>query len=954
MTNLRPRIQEFNPFRKTETPGGGGADTFVRQDVDRTAENNAQSLLNAVRGLAPSVGKFLDRSQEAFTNRLQAEADAEVDGLTPEQIRSESIDEWERHSKDSGIDNAWWKIILDESAGRRVARDFSAGLVERSQEATNPADPNAHFRILEEEKAKASDGLGHFAMLQFNKSTEATVSRQARVWAEQREARVQAQQEDSYRGELRGMVVEALNPANGGTYDTTEIMALVQGEFARSGNPGRADVLEAVKDSLTNQIAEAHSDEDLEAIGTQFDSLMADLADEEFGPNNQTLEDLAGLELDTLSQEQENMLEARRDIITQKELVARNTARLEMGDITAGVTVSFVDGEMTVEEAHGKLLEEATRLGKEHGVDPQSLYGVGRLTMASTQNTIAEAQFSHRDDALTVNHLDEILTAPGFDPSSFAIVLEGAVTDGKITENTYKEYLGFTGDKALRVFQSTAATHVKSEIAQATTRLLEVDAKPFLSQIPDGRERARATAYLTREMDAFEIRERKILTNLLRESGAGNELGGVESWTNGYNDRLEHFLVKTMNEARSGLGSSVSYDAKGLFRENVRGAESFGPAQRHFVYQGVLEEFKGRDDDALDILAEVSGSGMLDFSNPVGDLAAWVASKQASGRSGTALELFNKYETAFLDTLYENADIDSEGVDVTAATRNAIKQMESREVEVPDFDPKELPPKDNEEVKTKALVLAGPQAVAAHDAQAGILAASDALIAFDADSEGSTYREPETRKRLEKELTHATAVFDAERLDAYNQHRGVLDAIGAGFATDYYQGRSYSREGDRRWGVTFENGRIKLKNPPSLNAKVVGKRDGHVRPGEGEVDGVEANKIVASLEREFNIAKMWTGVTLSELREGKARPYENAPKDKWVNLDMKLISPASTPFFESIEHLEGMHPGSIKKYTALFPGWTSKDFIEAQRLIILERIPDTEKEKLLGRNRGKK
>lgn len=942
MTNLRARVQKFDPFRSIQPVGGGGGDTYRAPDTDYSRARDLGAILDAFRDLSPSVKRFADQSHANFLRETQTEAEGLVAEMSPEEIRRESERAWEEHSKASGIDNAWWQIALQEAAGDRLGVDLAERLNKRLLEASDPNDPQAHFRILQEERDAASAGLNSFGMARFNATAKNISAKWILDVADRREQRFQSTLADSFQHTVRGKVAEALDPARGGEVDLAGLMEAVEGERQRSGNDGRGQVLKAVSDALTIKVQQADTAEELDAVRVQASALLASLGEQAFGEDGQPLEETHGIELDALQEKAEADLEQRERLLRSRGDESRADALEAMNDFATGLSAQVFGGSKSRAEAQAELEAKAQEFAEQYGQDAATIYGNGLRTFQTGTATLQGTRYPQQSNPETVHALNEYWASGEWDQAAGLEMLAGAVERGEVSAAEHSSFLSKFSDARTRAVEAQAAGPVGTAFEPLSGRLTNTALGPWLETVLDPGEQDEVAAWTAAELRRREIAERGRLAAAIAKAGPENAQAAIDEWQVGFAERSSAMLREVAEAARERFGDRVSSDPEEAWTRAVRGSRDYEPAEQRFLYDWIQEEFAGREQEAEVLLSDIHGGQIVVTENPVGDLAAIVAREGDRLLSGDALDIYRRGSTAFLDTLREGQEFDGEAFDVRKAVSATEAKMRGLRVAAPKERPRptaSAPP--DPDAKGKVLAAAGSKAAEATaaaeqvaKAQARSQAARDQ--GFPADIQAEADRELEKIQAEQQRI---------QRL-AFAEHQRVLDRVAAGMRPDIgkplYGGLASRRAYDpitnknaAGEGLEIRNGRLHLSQPPMKSrATYLG-----FGPVVRSVDTARYEELVREIEGQFVAAKSYLGLTLEEVKAGKASPFEGAPPDKWINLDRGLVSPASTPFFKSVAELEA---ADLTEWLGLFPAYSREMFVAAQRQIILERIPEAQ------------
>lgn len=918
MVNLRPRAPQFDPFRRIQPVGGGGADTYQRADVDSAELNRSLGLLQSVRQLSPSVERFLDQAQKTFLGQTQDQAQALVADMTPEQARAESVKSWEAYSKDSKIDNVWWRIFLDEATGQRLGLEFDERLTSRLQEATDPANPQAHLRIVQEERARLTEGMGHFARSAFEEAVKPVTQRFVIRAAEEREARFQAQMGESYKSTVQSLVRQSLDPALGGAVDLGRLMEVVEKERQRSGNTGREEVLQAVDNAIGIQVAQADTPEQLDAVRVQVASLLADLGGQAFGPDAQTLEDSDALKLDALQEASERILEARERQLRERGNEDEREANEDMNDAAFALAAKVFNREITASQANEQLAEAAGRIAGEYGADRDAVYGRGLVMLRSQASALEGTRFSRSNDWETALALEDYLGAPDFNPATFSEMLAGAVERGALTEESYGSLLRRGGDARTRAIEGVAADRVDAAVTPLATRLIEVQAAPFLDQILDPIERDRVQGWMAGELKRVSVAERGRLAGLIQQHGPNQAQRAADEWGADFAERSASVLSGIVAGARERFAGEVAADPRAAFRSQVQGSRAYAPARQRFIQDWLRERFAG-DPNGADALRVAINPGLANYpsDDPVADLAAMVAGGDYNDSSGQAFDLFREGEAALMGSLEEGQTFDAADFDVrraSAAAEARLRDTLTAPPPKPAARPNAGPSVGDAEARATIQKAEGGEALAAATAKAASAAQT---------AEAARGAPDQFRQIAEAEAREAEAERRRARSIAWESSHNLQRTITQRLST---VPGSVLREEDR---LQVQNGRL-------------------WPAGAGLRDPQRALAAAQRLEGQFILARLHTGLTLKEVQEGKAIvPVQQmigegefrqaATVEQRINLDMGLVKPTTVPFFGSVAELES---ADLTEWLRLFPAYSAEAFKAAQRQVILERIPE--------------
>lgn len=905
--NLRTRVQEFDPFRRITPSQPVNVDTYAQPTVDTDALNRSLSLLESVKGLSGSVNRFLDRGYAAMQEQVAADAQAAIADLTPDQIRAASERDWETISRERGVDNPWWKIRLDEAAGRRTSVELAENLVKRGMEASNPDDPNAHLRVIEEERNRATEGMNSFQRAAFDQQAESITTRFLLTSAEERESRTQTRIQQAFRDDVRGLVRDSLDPALGGAVDLGRLRAVIESERIRSGNDGRAELFAALQDSITVAAAQADSDAELDALRLQATAMLTEVGSETFGGDH-PLEDVSAAEMDKLEALAEQEIRQREDFLRTKANKKQSDAYKEMDDYTLGLAAQVFDGSIDQGEATAQMLAHAQEKAAEYGVDPSALTGRGRLGLSEQSDAMQQTRFARASDPDAVKGLDALAGGEDFDSGWFGVALSGAVAEGKLSREDYARFLEIGTNGVVRATQKAASSVVAGAAGNFGERLLQA-AEPMLDSIPDPALRDQAKALLLADADAIMASERGRLEGMIGAVGIERVAEAEDKWQADFLTRSSALIGDAVKDAQDRAGSWM--DPQIAFRNRVQAAPIYKPSKEKWTRDYAAQALAG-DEDTLFALGNAQVGAL-----PIEDAAALIASGRYPPDVARAAQIDEEAEEAFLVFLGEKAALGKVSVGESILSAETILRAGNYQVPPPP-KPAEAPAPDAEQVAATAFAKKASTEV--RDLVLGqekLKEIEAEIAAMEANGE-----HPATIEIERKNLTQRAQALEREKVSVYEQRIGSINRAMNALT------REVEGTGGKRTPV------VRGLRTPNLLIEV---RDGHFYPvGRGSVRGA------IQLEEDFIEAKIWTGLTLQEVKEGKALlfgigdRYAPNPNPEKIVIDRKLIQPNVVPFFKSVSELES---ADLTEWLALFPGYTPEAFRAAQRQVIAERIP---------------
>lgn len=906
--NLRTRVQEFDPFRRITPSQPVNVDTYAQPTVDTDALNRSLSLLESVKGLSGSVNRFLDRGYAAMQEQVAADAQAAIADLTPDQIRAASERDWETISRERGVDNPWWKIRLDEAAGRRTSVELAENLVKRGMEASNPDDPNAHLRVIEEERNRATEGMNSFQRAAFDQQAESITTRFLLTSAEERESRTQTRIQQAFRDDVRGLVRDSLDPALGGAVDLGRLRAVIESERIRSGNDGRAELFAALQDSITEAAAQADSDAELDALRLQATAMLTEVGSETFGGDH-PLEEVSAAEMDKLEALAEQEIRQREDFLRTKANKKQSDAYKEMDDYTLGLAAQVFDGSIDQGEATAQMLAHAQEKAAEYGVDPSALTGRGRLGLSEQSDAMQQTRFARASDPDAVKGLDALAGGEDFDSGWFGVALSGAVAEGKLSREDYARFLEIGTDGLVRATEKAATGPVDALTGNVGERVRQL-AGPMLDSIADPALRGKAEAMLVAEVDSAMASERATLSNMIRAEGLEKAPLAVDKWTKDFlANRSSSIIGDIVKDVQDRVQGSM--DPQLAFRNRVQAAPIYKPSKEKWTRDYAAQALAG-DEDTLFALGNAQVGAL-----PIEDAAALIASGRYPPDVARAAQIDEEAEEAFLVFLGEKAALGKVSVGESILSAETILRAGNYQVPPPP-KPAEAPAPDAEQVAATAFAKKASTEV--RDLVLGqekLKEIEAEIAAMEANGE-----HPATIEIERKNLTQRAQALEREKVSVYEQRIGSINRAMNALT------REVEGTGRKRTPV------VRGLRTPNLLIEV---RDGHFYPvGRGSVRGA------IQLEEDFIEAKIWTGLTLQEVKEGKALlfgigdRYAPNPNPEKIVIDRKLIQPNVVPFFKSVAELES---ADLTEWLALFPGYTPEAFRAAQRQVIAERIP---------------
>lgn len=902
-TNLRPRVEQFNPFRAIRpTSAGAQLDTYVQPTVDRSGVSDSLSILESIRDLSPSAAKFLDRAYAADQEQVQAEAQAAVADLTPDEIRAQSERDWEGISQERGIDNPWWKIRLDEAAGRRFGLEFAERLIARGQEASNPDDPNAHLRVIEEERAALTGGMNDFQRLQFEDVAASASEKFVLTAATNREQRFQAKIEQQFRDDVRGLVREAMDPALGGAVDIQSLRSVIESERARSGNDGRAELFGALQMAMNVEVAQADSQAELDALRVQATAVLQEVGGQSFGGET-PLEEAEALRLDAAEADLENAINARSDFLLNQADRSRQRAEREIQDFALGQASRLFSEEIEPEAASDEMIAKAREIAERDGLNPDSLIGAGRVALQEHTTSVESTRFAAIDDPEAVRGLESMLSGEGFNPGWFGVALSGALNDRKITRQTYADLLASASDGQGQAVLKAATAPVNALTGNMGERVVKA-AGPLLDSIPDPAKRDEAEALLLAEVDEIMASERGILAGEIQSRGLEQSAAAVDAWTKDFLSRSPVLIQDAIRGVQEQVGPAM--DPQLAFRKRLQASPAYQTARERWIY----DYAKARLDE--DSAAATLGAQVGDAFT-VGDAAVMIAAGRARTEIGFNLE--REAEEALLATIQAQAGLDKGSISAALTAADALLRGGSLTPPVPTggaVQTADTAAKKADEAD--AAVQAGVKGAA--EARAATTAAAQAQAAAEAGGPPALARMAEDQAAAALKEQQRVAA----RQSAFHQGRAqdvairLSDAPGAGL-----------NEAER---LTVFNGRI-------------------FPGGESTRDWSSRLKRAQQAENDLIGSRLYLGLTLKEVQEmkailpvrtmiGEGSMRQAATMEVRVNLDPKTVTPATVPFFQSVAELDA---ADLSPWLTLFPGYTADSFKAAQRFIILERLP---------------
>jgi len=923
-TNLRARVEEFNPFRRQEPSSVGATlDTYAAPVVDDSRERELRSMVESLRGISPALNRYADRQFAQEQEALAAQAQGAIADLTPDQIRAESERDWEQISKERGIDNPWWKIRLDEAAGRRIGLEYAERLTGRSTEASNLGDSNAHLRVIEEERARATSGMNDFQRAQFEAVADGVTQKFVLSAATNRAQRFEAETQQQYQDDVRGLVRESLDPALGGDVDLTALRGVVISERGRSGNDGRKEIVDAIKDTITTAAAGADNDAELDAISLQVTALLGQIEDETFGDEKSFGENEA-TNLDALESLADRAIRARADTLRDRKNQKQDDAREEMDDFSLSLSAQVFDGRLTQQEAEGQMLTKAQEIGKRDGVDTNLLIGAGRVSLRNQVGAVESTRFALIDDPDAVKGLKDLATGPEFQSGWYGVALEGALNAGKITRDTYAFLLEMGTDGNRRAVEKAAAAPVDALTQSMGERLLAA-AEPMLDSIVDDAERDAAEARLLAELDKAMTSERGRLSSMIQSHGLEAAAAAVDAWTPDFLGRSGKLIEEITRDVEDQIPGG-SMDRSKAFRNRIQAEKAYGPARERWIY----EFMRARLDE--DSAAQISIPGDTYSEAGPDDVAAYVASGRAGVTSGLAFRMYAQAEESFLLHLETQARVGDPNSPPREALQRAQEMIRNGNFTVP--QPEAPPAKRAEDAATakeKVTAAAGERAQQVGPSAQNLAEAQARTERFRAEGRPEAFIQE--AERLEKQIDER---FRKDRAIAYSEHQTSLYAVSRGLDPDAVTGFATSSGltpiGDQH-RIQVKGGRVSMKEPPQ-------KSTSRFWFGRMVPDLEKADDMARRIENQFVAAKLWTGLTLEEVQAGKGKPSKDAQPENWINLDRQAISPAAVPFFGSVAELDAADDATIRAWLKEFPGYSRESFLAAQRLVILTRIPE--------------
>lgn len=929
-TNLRPRVESFDPFRPIRPAGTPNLDTYQAPDVDRSSLGETQSILAGLRGLSPSLDRYLERGFQLQQDQLVAEAEGAIGQLTPEEIRQESEKQWEGISRERGIDNPWWKIRMDEAAGRRLGLDFAERLTKRGLEASNPDDPQAHLRVLEEERAAATAGMNEFQRMAFEKVAADVSPKFVLSSATNRENRFQAKMAQSYRDDVRGLVREALDPALGGAVDLSSLRATVEAERIRSGNDGRDEVIAAIGDALTVAVARAGSDAELDAIRLQATALLTDLGAETFG-GDAPLEEVEANRIAALESKIEQDTQARAEWLFERGERQEAQASDEVDDFSLGLAAKVFDGSLDAAAADEQLRAKVAEVSEKNGVDSAYLLGRGLTKFAAHTSEIDSTRFARESDPETYQGLMNLATGEDFNAGWFAVALEGARNEGRLSREAYATFLSMATNGVSRDAQKIAGD-AASQVGRASHDRLIALAGPMLDSIPGAEDRDRAQALIVAEWSRAMASEREKLARMIQSKGLDEAAAAVDEWTADFLTRSGDLLGEVVRDVGEQLPGGM-LDRAAAFRSRVQESPAYRQARQAWTIQYVAARLT--EEEAF----ELGGLGSSGLGMGPADVAAMIAAGRLDD-TARGFALRTQAEEAFLSQLEQQAGAGDPAVPVGRSVEEAVNLMRYQAVQPP--------PKPEGATKAEATAQGDQarQAVSETSPEARPMEGAAArLVQAQALTEQmrGEGRQAELIAEAERQEAEAAAEFDLLVRRSFDAHARVLESVSAGVDPAFrlerarlLAGREDTRDPMEKqvsagYGIEVVNGRVRLKDPPRMRSGPWSNR--YVG------DAVATAEAERRIEDDFQAAKLWTGLTLEEVKAGKGKPSPNAPPESWISLDRNLISPAATPFFGSIAELDAADDATINAWLAEFPGYSREMFVAAQTRVILERIP---------------
>lgn len=938
--NLRPRVEEFDPFRAIRPSSAGASlDTYVQPTVDQSAARETLTVLDAVRDLSPSVGKFLDRAYAHDQEQVRLAAESAVSEMTPEQIRQESEQQWEAISQERGIDNPWWKIRLDEAAGRRLGLEFAERLTARGLEASNPDDPNAHLRVLEEERARQTAGMNDFQRFAFDDVAASASEKFVLTAATNREQRVQAKFQQQFRDDVRGLVRESLDPALGGAVDIASLRTVIEAERARSGNDGRSELFAALDAAIGIEAQKADSEAELDALRVQAASLLDEISAQTFG-GDVPLEDAEGLRLDALDVRLEAALREREDFLDALDDRSRTLASRELGDFTLGLASRVFSEDLDPGAAEAEMVTKAREIAERAGADADYLIGVGRVALLENATKVESTRFAGVDDPDTVRALERLVASEDFDSGWYGVALAGAVNDRKITRGTYAELLEAGSDGVTREVRRAAASAVDPLTKSIGERVLS-QASGLLESIPDEATRDDVEARLLAAVDAAMTSERGRLGGLIESKGLEEATAAIDEWTPDFLNRSGKIIQDILADVSESVPGGA-LDKPRAFRDRLQRDPIYQRARERWIYEFVRTRL---DDDSA---SAIGAPGQSDYLPNPNDVAAYVATGRANATSGLALRLYDQAEEAFLHHLEQQSEIGKPEVQVRDALRRADDLLRLGSFEVP-------APEVTDDQRRAAAEQARAQVEGQAAAATGAEPTSRISAADVADAQARVERfraegrSPEWIAEAERMEASALASFREQRQRDYAEHQSVLARMAMGeVGAPISEAR---RKSMKELGLLRDPMASPYAAGPGydvIDGRVVLTAPARQRKAwysaTPVLDVTKTEQLQRSIEGQFVAAKLWTGLTLDEVRAGKGQPWKDAPPEKWINLDRQAINPTSVPFFGSIAELEAADDAMIGAWLKEFPGYSREMFLAAQRLVILERIPEPKKE----------
>lgn len=356
MVNLRPRVGDFAPFKPIQPTASPPRSTYATPDVNQDEARAAFAVAESLRGLSPELDRYLKRGVAIGHAQMESQAAELTQGMTAEQLRKASESEWDEVQRGTAVDSLWWKLKLDEAAGERIGILMQESLVSRLSEARDPSDPQAHFRIAREERAKHSAGLSSFARAKFEPYAQrAEAAFIAKAGQIRREA-VDQNERQLYLDKTRNVVGQYATGELSVDDARKELMALMDGEFRRTGEEQRGQMFAIISASATARIAAARDKAELDLVAGGMTELVSQMG-EWVDASGATLSEQDEDALFGLQAEIDKLREARSQSLLQEE--GQHTTSLRILGTRIGVTLSEQDlDEVALDQKVAEQIEQ--------------------------------------------------------------------------------------------------------------------------------------------------------------------------------------------------------------------------------------------------------------------------------------------------------------------------------------------------------------------------------------------------------------------------------------------------------------------------------------------------------------------------------------------------------------------------------------------------------------------